>query len=238
MAVGPSPSPAAGCPSNSRHGGRMRSVRPRAGSPIELVLPYVPAGLLAVKARGGARGSSAPACSSTSFSAPALTRSEDANASEKLTSSLNEYFLQLVRRVPPQPRGDAVIAFIGAHDRKGLDLRAAARLALDAALDIRSISFSRNGFRLVAHTAIYKGSGEMQAFMLQGVDGAAQAVFTGDLICQACEAQQVKDDEIVLSESLCVAEAIAPSGLRRNPRFCLSPAVFLSAAHLANVAID
>eukprot|EP00741_Cyanophora_paradoxa_P001001 tig00000451_g965.t1 len=124
------------------------------------------------------------------------------SACEKLTSTLGEYFRLLLRALHERDAevllfaGDALLCFVPAA-KDGPPEQAAAR-ALDVALAVRAIAFERRGHVLTAHTGI--GAGELRVLLLRADEAAAQLVYVGDAVRQACDALNASaGTDIVLS---------------------------------------
>eukprot|EP00741_Cyanophora_paradoxa_P015198 tig00020849_g14669.t1 len=185
-------------------------------------LPYVPASLLARslpalgELQGGARSAIASERGAALFVdvagfsqlARSLARSDAAHGAEKLTSQLNLFLQQLISRLHARGAevllflGDALVAFVPAAAAGGAAaLRDAARLAVEAALDVRGIAFERAGVALRSHTGC--GAGELQTYLVRAGERAGQLLFAGDLVAQVAAAQRAsKDEEIVVSAEM------------------------------------
>eukprot|EP00741_Cyanophora_paradoxa_P016711 tig00020938_g16139.t1 len=217
---------------------------------LQAVLPYVPGGLLAtapgiaqLKAlQAGQRVSVATyegaglLLDIAGFSALArdLTRSNSSTACEKLTETLNAFFLELMKRL--HSRGVEILLFAGTSNERR-SMGDAIRLAAEAAIAVQSMSFKRNKHRLVAHTGL--GAGFLQQNLIAGTERAAQAIYTGDLVRQVCEAQRSsKDTDIVVSpEALGLLQPISSFGFEPPGDAADEPAL-LDAQHLAGAPPD
>eukprot|EP00741_Cyanophora_paradoxa_P015197 tig00020849_g14668.t1 len=170
---------------------------------LSAALPYVPASLLARslpalgELQGGARSAIASERGAALFVdvagfsqlARSLARSDAAHGAEKLTSQLNLFLQQLISRLHARGAevllflGDALVAFVPAAAAGGAAaLRDAARLAVEAALDVRGIAFERAGVALRSHTGC--GAGELQTYLVAAAQRAS------------------KDEEIVVSAEM------------------------------------
>eukprot|EP00741_Cyanophora_paradoxa_P008404 tig00000137_g8131.t1 len=200
---------------------------------LAAALPFVPASLLArslpvlEELQQGARYAIASECGAALFVdvagfsqlARSFARTDASHGAEKARRSPTRRAPGRRARGPPRARasnpfrnfadrvllflGDALVAFVPATGP--LALRDAARLAVEAAIDIRSIAFERNGVALRSHTGC--GAGELQTYLVRAGERAGQLLFAGDLIAQACRpvtaAQRAsKDEEIIVSSEL------------------------------------